>query len=338
MSKNGQRAGVSFDAIVLLQMGGPATLEEIEPFLCALFADKDIIRLPALMRPFQSMLARVISRRRAPKVRPRYEAMGGGSPLQRITNEQAQRLEKEIGCPVHVAMRYTKPWAHEAVERLKAQGAKRALLLPLFPHYSISTTESSFHDFARAAKKARLTTQLSFVRNWGTHPDYVSLISRTCRETLAKAQQKTREPPHLLLTAHGVPQRYIKEGDTYQREVEETANLVKSSFTHEFETIQQGFQSGLGPVKWIEPETGGLIKRLGKDGGRAIVLSPLGFVSDHIETMYDMDTLFAQTAREAGITTYERVPSFNDDAEFTRLLATIAGGVTQPFEVDKWTS
>lgn len=338
MSKNGQRGGVSFDAIVLLQMGGPATLEEIEPFLCALFADKDIIRLPAPMRPFQTTLARVISRRRAPLVRPRYEAMGGGSPLQRITNDQAQRLEKEIGCPVHVAMRYTKPWAHEAVEHLRAQGAKRALVLPLFPHYSISTTESSLHDFARAAKKARLRTQLSFVRNWGTHPDYVHLIVRTCREALAKAQQKTRDTPHLLLTAHGVPQRYIKEGDTYQREVEETANLVKSRLTHEFETIQQGYQSGLGPVKWIEPETGGLIKRLGNEGGRALVLSPLGFVSDHIETMYDMDTLFAETAREAGITTYERVPSFNDDVDFTRLLATIAGGVTQPFEVNKWTS
>jgi ferrochelatase len=166
----------------------------------------------------------------------------------------------------------------------------------------------------------------------------VSLISRTCRDAHAKIQQRTTDRPHLLLTAHGVPQRYIRAGDTYQREVEETASLVQDRLASEFATIHQGYQSGLGPVKWLEPESGGLVKRIGREGGRALVLSPLGFVSDHIETLYDMDTLFAQTAREAGIATYERVPSFNADAEFTRLLATISRGVTQPFEVDKWTS
>lgn len=328
----------AWDAILLMQMGGPATLDEVEPFLAALFGDSDIIRLPKAVRPFQASLGRMIAKRRAPKVAPRYEAMGGGSPLQRITREQADVLQKTTGVPVHVAMRYTKPWAHDAIRELQRDHARRVLLLPLYPHYSISTTQSNLKDFARHARDAELVADLRYVRDWGMHPAYLDLIARTCQDARTRLASRTQETPDLLFTAHGVPERYVKvEGDTYQREVEATAAAARDRLAPHFRRVEQGYQSGLGPVKWLGPETGGIIARLAAEGTRGIVLSPLGFVSDHIETMYDMDTLFAGIAKEHGVP-YERVPSFNASEDFAHVLAEIAAGPTTPFEVSAWTS
>lgn len=332
------RENAQWDAVVLLQMGGPATLDEVEPFLAALFGDSDIIRLPKLVQPFQAKLGRMIAKRRAPKVAPRYEAMGGGSPLQRITKEQAEALQKATGLPVHVVMRYTKPWAHEAIHDLQRDHARRVLLLPLYPHYSISTTQSNLKDFARHARDAKLDAKIHYVRDWGTHPAYLDIIARTCLDARERILAHTSAPPDLLFSAHGVPERYVVvEGDTYQREVEATAAAARARLASHFRRVEQGYQSGLGPVKWIGPETGGIITRLASEGSAGIVLSPLGFVSDHIETMYDMDTLFAGIAKDHGVP-YERVPSFNASPEFAQVLAQIAAGPTTPFEVSAWTS
>lgn len=331
-------AGPPWDAVVLLQMGGPAELGEIEPFLAALFGDPDIIRLPRWMRPFQPSLARYVARKRAPKVRPRYEAMGGGSPLQRISREQADALQKRTGIPVHVAMRYTKPRVGGVITHLQKDHARRVLLLPLYPHYSISTTQSNLKDFARHARDAKLDAEIHYVRDWGTHPAYVDVIARTCLEARERILSRASATPDLLFSAHGVPERYVKlEDDTYQREVDATATAARARLASHFRRVEQGYQSGLGPVKWLGPETGGLIRRLASEGSTGIVLSPLGFVSDHIETMYDMDTLFAGIAKERGIP-YERVPSFNASPEFAQVLAQIAAGPTTRFEVSAWTS
>lgn len=332
------RENAQWDAVVLMQMGGPAGLDEVEPFLAALFGDPDIIRLPKLVQPFQTSLGRMIAKRRAPKVAPRYEEMGGGSPLQRITTEQAEALQKATGVPVHVAMRYTKPWAHEAIRDLQRDHARRVLLLPLYPHYSISTTQSNLKDFARHARAAKLEAEIHYVRDWGTHPAYIDIIARTCLEARERIRSRGSAAPDLIFSAHGVPERYVKlEGDTYQREVETTATAARARLASQFRRVEQGYQSGLGPVKWIGPETGSLIARLASEGSAGIVLSPLGFVSDHIETMYDMDTLFAGMAKERGIL-YERVPSFNASPEFAQVLAQIAAGPTTPFEVPAWTN
>lgn len=327
-----------WDSVVLLQMGGPATLEEIQPFLERLFMDPDIIRLPAWMRPFQPRLARYVARKRAPKVRPRYEAMGNGSPLQRITDQQARLLEARLGVPVHVAMRYTKPWAREAVERLKQAGARRVLLLPLYPHYSLSTTASSLRDFAAAAKEGGLDAELRLVRDYGAHPAYLDLVARTAEEALKGLRQATDDPVHLVFSAHGVPERYVREGDTYQREVEASAVLLRERLGSVFSSVAQGYQSAVGPVKWIGPDTEAIVRGLGAAGAKALVVAPLGFVSDHIETMYDMDTLYRQVAREVGIAHYARAPSFNNRADFTDVLALLAHGPAEPFEGSRWTS
>lgn len=327
----------AWDAVVLLQMGGPATLDEIQPFLENLFADPDIIRLPRWMRPFQPSLARYVARKRTPKVRPRYEAMGDGSPLQRITDEQAAGLQSVLGVPVHVAMRYTKPWARDVVAKLKAAGARRVLLLPLFPHWSLSTTSSSFKDFARAARDGGLDAALFHVRDWGTHPAYLDLVARTCEEALADLRARTAGPVHLVFSAHGVPVRYVKEGDTYQREVEATAALLRERLTGPFASVRHGYQSAVGPVEWIGPDTQAVLQGLADAGAKAVVVAPLGFVSDHIETMYDMDTLYRGFAKERGML-FARAPSFNARQEFSRVLAEVAGGPAEVFEVARWTA
>lgn len=325
-----------WDAIVLLQMGGPETLDEIEPFLAKLFADPDIIRLPRWMQPLQPRLARYVARRRAPKVRPRYEAMGGGSPLRRITLEQADALHRLAGVPVHAAMRYTAPWARDVVARLQRDGARSVLLLPLYPHYSLSTTQSSLRDFAAAA--AGLDARVDFVRDWGAHPAYVDLLAQTCEEARKLLRERTKDEATLLLSAHGVPERYILEGDTYQAEVEVTARLVQQRLAGSFPRIRHGYQSAVGPVKWIGPDTAAVLDEEAAAGAQALVVAPLGFVSDHIETMYDMDTLYREQARQRGVTHYERAPSFNARPEFARVLHAVARDLAQPFEVSRWTS
>lgn len=322
-----------WDAVVLLQMGGPATLDEIEPFLARLFADPDIIRLPRIMRPFQPRLARYVARKRAPKVRPRYEAMGNGSPLGRITDEQARGLQTRLGVPVHVAMRYTAPWASEVVERLKGDGARRVLLLPLYPHWSLSTTQSSLRDFAAEAKAGGLKAEVSYVRDWGVDEAYLDLVAQTCEEAVKALRRETDEPVHLVFSAHGVPVRYIEEGDTYQAEVEASAARLKARLSGSFASVQHGYQSAVGPVKWIGPDTEGIVRGLGAQGAKALVVAPLGFVSDHIETMYDMDTLYRDVAREAGILRYARAASFNGRGEFGDVLARIARGPARALEV-----
>ena len=331
------RHGGDWDAVVLLQMGGPATLDEIQPFLENLFSDPDIIRLPRWMRPFQPRLARYVAKKRTPKVRPRYEAMGDGSPLQRITDEQAAGLQSVLGVPVHVAMRYTKPWARDVVVRLEAAGARRVLLLPLFPHWSLSTTSSSFRDFARAARDGGFQGELFHVRDWGTHPAYVHLVARTCEEALADLRARTQEPVHLVFSAHGVPVRYVKEGDTYQREVEATAALLHARLAGPFASVRHGYQSAVGPVEWIGPDTQDVLQELADAGAKAVVVAPLGFVSDHIETMYDMDTLYRGFAEQRGIL-YARAPSFNGRKEFSQALADVARGPAGRFEVARWTA
>lgn len=322
---------LGYDAIVLLQMGGPENEAEIEPFLESLFADADIIRLPRAVRPFQPSLARLVAKRRTPLVAPRYAAMGGGSPLQRITAAQAAALEKELGVPVLVAMRYTKPRVERAVEALRQAGHRRVLLLPLYPHYSLSTTGSSLRDLARVASASGLDAELHVVERWGSHPAYVELLAQSCLRAGAGTDA------HLVLSAHGVPERYVRDGDPYKDEVEATAAVARARLRGSFASVSNGYQSGLGPVKWIGPDTPSVIRALAASGAKKLVLSPLGFVSDHIETMYDMDTLFAREAKACGFESFVRVPSFNESREFARVLAEVARGPASRFEVARWT-
>lgn len=326
------------DAVVLLQMGGPAHLDDIEPFLRNLFADPDIIRLPPFIRPFQPRLARRIARRRAPHVRPRYEQIGAGdgraSPILDLTRRQADGLARRLGVPVHVCMRYVPPRADEVVRALQADGARRVLLLPLYPHWSGSTTGSSLRDFARAAHRAGLEAEVHLVRDWGDHPTYVDVLAATCRET-ADAADATGGDLHLVLSAHSLPEKYVRRGDPYRYQVERTTALLRGRLDGSFASIRQGFQSAVGPVKWIGPETQQHIDRLARAGADAVALAPLGFVTDHIETLYDIDSRYRDQAEAHGMAVH-RVPSLNDRPDFLDCLADLARGPTETLEVAAW--
>lgn len=308
------------DTVVLLQMGGPATGRAVRPFLEALFRDPDIIRLPPLMRRYQGAFAKTVSLTRAPMVRLRYRSMGGGSPLNTITRQQAEALENALRIPVREVNRYTAPWAGDICSSLVEAGTQRVLVLPLYPHWSHTTTGSSLRDLHEATKRAGLDARIDVVRAWGDQPQYARLMADTCLQALDEVSQKTDDPVHLILSAHSLPERYIEEGDPYRREVEESARLVTEHLESAFASVQLGFQSAVGPLKWIGPETDELLERLAKDGARAVVLAPFGFVSDHIETRFDLDKKYRDQARKLGIPQYARAKSFNDDPAFIGLL------------------
>lgn len=323
------------DAVVLLQMGGPERLEDIEPFLRRLFQDPDLIRLPLPMRPLQGRLGRFVARRRAPKVAGRYEAIGGGggraSPIGELTRRQADGLAERLGVPVHVCMRYSAPGADEAVAALRRAGAQRVLLLPLYPHRSGSTTGSSVRDFLRAARAGGLDAELRVVASWGDHPSYIDVVARTCEEAAAGLHSQS----HLVLSAHSLPEKYIRRGDPYRDQVHQTVRLLHERLNGAFASVRQGFQSAVGPAKWIGPETEEHIDALARDGAAAVALAPLGFVTDHIETLYDIDRKYTPQAERLGMAVH-RVPSLNDRPDFLDALAEVCADA-RPLEVDAWT-
>jgi ferrochelatase len=275
----------------------------------------------------------MISRRRAPLVVPRYEQIGdrkgGASPIGKLTQKQAQALSKRFGVPVHVCMRYTAPRAQAVVEELARDHSRRVLLLPLYPHWSGSTTGSSVRDFTRAAKEAKLVASVRLVQRWGSHPGYVNLLAQTCQDATSG------KDGHLVLSAHSLPEKYVRRGDPYPKEVQETARLVETRLTGSFASVRQGFQSAVGPVKWIGPQTGSHIEELAKAGASHVTLAPLGFVSDHIETLYDLDILYKSQAEGLGLKV-SRARSFNDDPRFIDVLADLAQGPSS--KVEPWTA
>lgn len=322
------------DAVVLLQMGGPARLEDVQPFLQSLFADPDLIQLPTPLRPLQPRLAQLIARRRTPGVLPRYAAIGdgkgGASPIGMWTARQARALSSRLALPVHVCMRYSAPRVEAVVAELAADHSRRVLLLPLYPHWSGSTTGSSVRDFVRAAGAARLAATASLVRSWESHPGYLDLLAATCLEATP-----TPAGAHLVLSAHSLPEKYALRGDPYPVQVQETARQVASRLAGAFASVRQGFQSAVGPVKWLGPQTGEHLQALAGEGARHVTLAPLGFVSDHIETLYDLDRLYTQQAQALGMEV-RRARSFNDDPRFIEVLADLAQGPSA--QVAPWTA
>ncbi|MHB8606647.1 MAG: ferrochelatase [Thermoplasmatota archaeon] len=326
------------EGIILLQMGGPETLADIEPFLYQVFADPDIIRYPFFLKPFQRTLARRIARKRAAgPVRDRYAAMGNGSPLGRETAAQAALVEKITGKPTAVAMRYTDPRATDALAALRAAGCTSAVAVTLYPHYSGSTTGSSVNDLARAiaaddhsssvssASSGASVFPVRVVRSWATNAKYVALVAAQLESALEDMRQDWDGDVHVALSAHGIPQSYVRAGDPYPREVEATRDaLAPYAEKLGYASVSLSYQSKIGPVKWLKPYTDEALAALAAKGAKAVVTVPFGFVSDHIETLYDLDVLYKEKAESLGFERYLRLPAFNDDPRFGELLADLA--------------
>jgi ferrochelatase len=315
--------------VVLLQMGGPTTLADLRPFYQRLFADSSMIQLPPPLAAVQPGLARVVAAVRSRSMRARYQQIGGGSPLLGHTVGLARALAGELSrrgdhARVHVVMRYSEPSADAVAAELTSCAASDVTLLPLYPHWSAATTGSSVEDFARAARTVGLEANVRVVRAWGDDPGYVRLVTERIdaeREALAREWDG---PIYLLFSAHGLPVRYVERGDPYADEVRCTARLVAER-VHGFADWRLSFQSRMGPVQWLQPSTDKMLRSLASDGARALVVVPLGFVSDHIETLYDLDIMYREEVQSLGMRHYVRVPSFNADSGLAHVLADVLG-------------
>lgn len=311
--------------VVLTNLGGPDTPEAIRPFLENLFSDPLILSFgPGLLRRF---VARRIAKRRAPKVAVDYAEIGGASPLVRLTQAQADALAAtlERRAPgrfaTAVAMRYWRPFTEDAVGRLLDAGCDRFLHLPLYPQESEATTESSSRELRRVLAARAPGAPLREVRSYATHPGYVASVRATVDDGLAALRDLTPAPPHVLFSAHGLPQRFERKGDPYVGQIRATRDAVAKGLAS---PSSLSFQSRVGPVAWVKPYTDDELRRLAAEGVQALLVVPLGFVSDHFETLFEIDRMYRDLAREHGIEHFVRAQSLNDRGDFVEALADLA--------------
>ena len=306
--------------VCLLYMGGPSTVDQVRPFLMELFADRDLIRLPGGPM-LQGPLSRLIVSWRAPRSEQYYREIGGGSPLLEITARQASLLERALvghgEFLVRPAMRYCAPRAVDALDALQAKGVRRCVALPLYPHYSASTTGSSFKDLDRALAGLEQDIEVIKVPDFHDDPGYLDAQAALLRDTLDQAGPD----PCVVFSAHSLPLKLIQQGDPYQRQVEATVAGVAARAG--IEDWHLGWQSRSGPVKWLEPDVKQLLSGLIQQGRRALVLVAVSFVSDHIETLHEIDIRLRRHCLELGAESFTRCPVFNDDPRFITTLKEI---------------
>jgi ferrochelatase len=315
---------LSRTGVLLFNLGGPEKLGDVRPFLYNLFADPDIIRLP--WRAMQRPLAWLISTQRYKKSQGYYKKIGGGSPLRRITDEQARSLESELAgrgieARVYVGMRYWYPFIEEAMEQIERDRIEHLVVLPLYPQYSVSTTGSSLNrlnDILAANGRPALRT--SVIRSWQDDPRYIAALTQSISLELDRFPDQTPARTHIVFSAHSVPVRYIEEGDPYLEQIEHTVRLVMEQLGGE-RPHHLSFQSKVGPVKWLQPSTDEMIRRLAREGASQLLLVPVSFVSEHIETLYELDILYRGVAEEVGLPHYRRVPALNCEPGFISALA-----------------
>lgn len=306
-------------AVLLLQMGGPDSLPAIEPFLYNLFSDRDIIRIgPAFLQP---MIARFIARRRARKVTEYYRQIGGKSPIRELTEQQAHHLEAALGSDYRcfVAMRYSHPDTSEALAAIAREGITSIIALSLYPHYSRATVGSSINELDRELKKSATSYSVSHINQFFDDPAYIAALSEKIERGLAGFPDRTRV--QLVFSAHGLPQSFIDSGDPYLDHIETTVKLAMQRFSDVSHHL--AFQSRAGPVKWLEPSTEDKIAELAAAGCTELLMVPLSFVSDHIETLYEIDIQYRAEAAALGITDFRRIEALNSSPAFIQCLANL---------------
>ena len=314
-----QRIGV-----LLFNLGGPETLADVRPFLFNLFSDPDIIRLP--FRALQKPLAWLISTQRYNLSQSYYEQIGGGSPLRRITDEQARALEqalasRNISARAYVGMRYWHPFLEHALEQIRGDEITHLVVLPLYPQFSFSTTGSSLNRMKElTSANGDVAPRITIVEKWHDDPKYIAAMSNIISEELAGFPDQVPSGTHIVFSAHSVPVRYIDEGDPYLDQTQQTVRAIMERLgNHRPHSLS--FQSKVGPVKWLRPSTDEMIRSLAGKGESQLLLVPVSFVSEHIETLYELDILYRKVADEVGIAHYRRVPALNCRADFIDALA-----------------
>ncbi|XP_057958193.1 ferrochelatase-2, chloroplastic [Malania oleifera] len=315
--------------VLLLNLGGPETLHDVRPFLFNLFADPDIIRLPRLFRFLQRPLAQLISVLRAPKSKEGYAAIGGGSPLRKITDEQAHALKRALEAKkksvnIYVGMRYWHPFTEEAVQQIKRDKITRLVVLPLYPQFSISTTGSSIRVLERIFREDPYLSRLpvSIIQSWYQREGYIKSMA----DLIEKELESFSKPDEVMIffSAHGVPVSYVEDaGDPYKDQMEECICLIMQEL--KARGVDNGhtlaYQSRVGPVEWLKPYTDKVLVELGQKGVKSLLAVPVSFVSEHIETLEEIDMEYKHLALESGIKNWGRVPALGCTSSFITDLA-----------------
>lgn len=321
--RNGSRT-----AVVLFQLGGPDSLDAVEPFLFNLFSDPDIIDFP-FARLAREPLARLMARRRAGKVRDHYAEIGGRSPIIELTQSQAVALESELAATlpaqVLVAMRYWHPLTADAVAQIRRSEVDQLVLLPLYPQYSRVTTGSSVNEWNRRFHASRNRLPVTLVERFYNHSLYLDAVVEQINRALARfpacpAAGGAGARVHLLFSAHGIPESIIRAGDPYQRETEETVCLVRERGGWPL-PASLCYQSKVGPGRWLGPMLHESLQALRAAGSAHVLVIPVSFVTEHIETLFEIGIEARQLAAELGFEQFEMMPALNDSPIFIRALA-----------------
>ncbi|EIN11829.1 ferrochelatase [Punctularia strigosozonata HHB-11173 SS5] len=314
----------------MLNMGGPSTVEETHDFLTNLFLDGDLIPLP-----FQRQLAPWIAKRRTPQIEQQYKDIGGGSPILKWSQTQGSGMAALLDelhpetAPhkPYVAFRYANPLTHETLRQMKADGVKRAVAFTQYPQYSCSTTGSSLNEIYRRGKAGEIgDIEWSVIDRWGTHPGFVDAVALNIQAALSKFPEESRSSVVLLFSAHSLPMSVVNRGDPYVLEVSATVAATMAHLKEKWgveNPYRLVWQSQVGPSAWMGMQTGEAIKGLARLGKKHVVLIPIAFTSDHIETLYEMDLEYVKEGEELGMHV-ERSDSLNDSPVFIRALADIA--------------
>ncbi|XP_071951326.1 ferrochelatase, mitochondrial-like [Antedon mediterranea] len=317
--------------IMLFNMGGPENTDEVHDFLLRLFTDRDIIRLPA-----QSTLAPWIAKRRTPKIQEQYSKIGGGSPIKKWTNIQGKKLVQILdkispdSAPhkYYIGFRYAKPYTEDTIDEMEKDGLERAIAFSQYPQYSCSTAGSSLNSMFRHYNKRRIAghenrIQWSIIDRWATHPGLIKAFAEQIKAQLKTFPQDKQEEVVLLFSAHSLPMMAVNRGDPYPQEVAATVHRVMEhlNFSHQYRLV---WQSKVGPAAWLGPQTDEAIKGLCRNGRKNMMLIPIAFVNDHIETLYELDLEYAtELAEECGVENIRRADSLNDNETFIQAMADI---------------
>jgi protoporphyrin/coproporphyrin ferrochelatase len=321
--------------VLLLNLGGPEQLEDVRPFLFNLFSDPEIIRLPFVW--LQKPLAWLISSSRSKKSQENYKLIGGGSPLLRITQEQGQALQAALqqkgqDAQIYVGMRYWHPFTEEAIARIKRDNVTRLVILPLYPQFSISTSGSSFRLLSKIWQEdPALQRQVDYtvIPSWYKRSGYLRAMADLIAEQLDQFDEP--EKAHVFFSAHGVPLSYVEEaGDPYQKEIEDCTELIMQTLDRP-NAHTLAYQSRVGPVEWLKPYTEETIEELAAEGIKNLLVVPISFVSEHIETLQEIDMEYREVAEHAGIENFRRVPALNTHPTFIDDLADmVVSAVKEP--------
>ena len=313
--------------IVMMNLGGPKNLDEVQPFLLKLFEDREIIQLPV-----QKYLGPFIANRRTKSVQQNYADIGGGSPILKWTEEQGRGMVERLDemspetAPhkFYVAFRYVNPFSEDALQAMKNDGVKRAVAFTQYPQFSCSTTGSSLNELWRAARRVGLQNEFewSVIDRWPTHPRFIEAMTETVKQGLEQFDEAERDDVLVLFSAHSLPLDVINRGDAYPAEIGASVHEVMKRLDYSHEYIL-AYQSDVGPVPWLGPGTEKVLKNLGAKKRKNVLVVGVAFTSDHIETLHELDIEYGELAHEVGIENYKRAPALNGLPVFQDALAEV---------------